>query len=128
MSVVAYFGFMSLNVQLNPQKALLAAAYRDSNLKKKKTLHLKRVVINVMTFQILLPLVPPLDAGMGVTINSYFKFAHFFSLHKVFILSILPSIFRPTKRRNLMYLNYFSRNNSKIIYNENTGFSPKRQI
>lgn len=88
------------------------------------------VMLNVMTFQILLPLIPLEDIGMGVTINSCFKFAHFFSLHKVFILSILPSIFRPTKRkrRNLMYLNYFSRNNSKIIYNENTGFSPKRQI
>lgn len=96
---------------------------------EKKIPHWKMVMLNVMNFQILLPLIPLEDIGMGVTINACFKFVHFFLSIK-FILSILPSIFRPTKRkrRYLMYLNYFSRNNSRVIYNENTGFSPKWQI
>lgn len=124
MPVVAYFSLVSLNIQLNP----MAATWRDSILKKKIP-HWKMVMLNVMNFQILLPLIPLEDIGMGVTINACFKFVHFFLSIK-FILSILPSILRPTKRkrRYLMYLNYFSRNNSRVIYNENTGFSPKWQI
>lgn len=86
------------------------------------------MMLHVMTFQTLLPLTSL--KGLGMTISAYFDSGHFFLSIRYAILSVVPSIFRPTqrKRTGVVYLNYFSRNNSTIVYIENTACSPEWQI
>ena len=120
--VVVYLGLVSLNVRWKLRRLPDGHSLKKSQLEGKKSLTW-RWRCSVTWFSRFYCLVTSLKGvGMGLTTNTCVNLAHVFLSIRYATFPLYQAYhYLQKEKKGYRYLNSFSRNNSKIIYTENTG-------